>query len=140
MNKNLLLGATLAAVLTGCAGIDPNLVTRPSGTTAFSGDRASLVKEGEALWKDASIGESGMACQTCHTGGAQFKKSFKAAYPHKVAMADSMSNLSSVDAEQMVQFCMMAPMKTKALPWDSKELAALTAYVEDVVQKEYQAK
>ncbi|PIP81220.1 MAG: hypothetical protein COW84_01030 [Gammaproteobacteria bacterium CG22_combo_CG10-13_8_21_14_all_40_8] len=140
MNKNLLLGAAVAVVLSGCSSIDPGKVTRPAGTVAFSADRTELVAEGEKLWNNPNLGKSGLACNTCHMGGAQFKKTFKVAYPHKVAMSSSMAGLDKIDAEQMVQFCMLAPMKTEPLPWESKDLAALTAYVEDVAQPEFQAK
>jgi hypothetical protein len=44
-----------------------------------------------------------------------------------------------VDAEQMVQFCMINPMQAKPLAWDSKELAALTAFVVEF-QKGYKPK
>ncbi len=140
MKRNLLLGATVTLLLAGCGSIDPSKVTRPAGTKAFSADRAILVAEGKKLWNDPSIGKSGMACNSCHMGGAQFKKTFKVAYPHKVAMSSNMAGLTEITAEQMVQFCMVAPMKTDPLPWDSKELASLTAYVEDVAQPEYQKK
>jgi cytochrome c len=32
----------------------------------------------------------------------------------------------------MVQFCMIVPMADEPLPWDSTELAALTAYVQSI--------
>ncbi|MBL1417091.1 MAG: hypothetical protein COB27_009460, partial [Moritella sp.] len=63
--------------------------------------------------------------------------SFKQPYPHLVAMAEDMSGLTSIDAEQMVQFCMLQPMQAEMFAWDSKELAALTLYVEKVVQVEF---
>jgi hypothetical protein len=47
------------------------------------------------------------------------------------------SGLSSINAEQIVQFMMVAQMKNEVLPWESKELAALTSYVVEVVQKQY---
>ncbi len=55
-------------------------------------------------------------------------------------MAQKRAELESISAEGMVQFCMLVPMKNDTLPWDSEELAALTAYTEDVVQKDYIAK
>ena len=67
-----------------------------------------------------------------------FKDSFQADYPHAVEMAKKKSKIEQVDAEQMVQFCMSAAMKNKdVLPWDSEELAALTAYTEDAIQPNY---
>ena len=48
------------------------------------------------------------------------------------------AKLDEIGAEQMVQFCFLAAMGTEnVLPWDSEELAALTAYTVDVVQKDY---
>nr|WP_022950551.1 hypothetical protein [Leucothrix mucor] len=44
-----------------------------------------------------------------------------------------------VDVEQIVQFCMMSPMQAKPLAWESKELAALSAFVVDF-QKGYTPK
>ena len=44
-------------------------------------------------------------------------------------MVASKTGLDSTDAEQMVQFCLLMPMgREKPLEWNSKELAALTAY------------
>jgi len=132
--------ASLAFVLAACGHVDPNRVTRPAGSKPFQGDRAELVQLGATLWKDTSLSTNGIACQGCHVNGAQFKKSFAAAYPHPVAMAKSMANLKAIDAEQMVQFCMIVPMKAEPLPWDSKKLAALTAYIEDSEQPSFKSK
>jgi len=48
-------------------------------------------------------------------------------------------DVGEITAAQMVQFCMLAPMEAEPLPWDSKELAALAAYVDDVVQPAFAA-
>ncbi|MDT8398563.1 MAG: hypothetical protein RQ899_08120 [Pseudomonadales bacterium] len=140
ISKKIIFGASLTLVLVGCASVDPGQVVRPSGTTPYSGNRQALVERGRALWTDASIGSSGLACQSCHVNGAQFKDTFKQAYPHQVAMSTNMAGLNEISAEQMVQFCMIVPMKSEPLPWESEELAALTAYTVDVAQKEFMAK
>ncbi len=57
-------------------------------------------------------------------------------YRHFVQMVNEATGLDQVTAEQMVQFCMMRPLANKALAWDSQELAALAAYVEEA-QKEF---
>jgi cytochrome c len=137
MKRYLASGAVFALILSGCGSVDATLVTRPAGSTAFQGDRAELVVAGEALWNDDSLGEAGVSCSSCHVGGAQFKDTFKEPYPHRVAMADNMSGLASIDAEQMVQFCMIVPMKGEPLAWDSRELAALAAYIDDVEQPNF---
>ncbi len=137
MKRYLASGAIAALALSACGSVDPALVTRPDNSTRYQGDRAELVAAGEVLWKDTELGTSGVACESCHVGGAQFKDTFKEPYPHPVAMAKNMSGLESIDAEQMVQFCMIVPMKAEPLPWDSKELAALAAYIEDVAQPRF---
>lgn len=122
------------------AGIPQEKVTRPEGSTPFQGDRAELVAKGELLWNDKSLGKKGKkACSSCHKGNTKsFKKTFLDEYPHKVKMPSKKAKLDEVGAEQMVQFCFLAAMGMKeVLPWDSEELAALTAYTVDVVQKDY---
>jgi len=123
--------------LAGCNDEELNKFVRQADSPVYSGDRSDLLAYGEKLWNDPSIGNTGLACATCHVGGAAFNDSFKQPYPHKVSMAEDMSGLTSIDAEQMVQFCMLQPMQAEMFAWDSKELAALTLYVEKVVQAEY---
>lgn len=59
-------------------------------------------------------------------------------YPHEVAMAKDKGGVKSVQLDEMVQFCMVVPMEAKPLPWNSKELAALTAYTAEL-QKRFRA-
>ncbi len=134
-----LLGAGVAVVVTACASIDPALLTRGPGQEPYSAPREELVQTGAELWEDPSIGNSGLSCQNCHMMNGQFKKTFKKPYPHEVAMASNMAGLEEITAPQMVQLCMMQPMEAEPLPWDSKELAALAAYIEDVVQPGFAA-
>ena len=47
-------------------------------------------------------------------------------------MPHQQGGVSEVNAAEMVQFCMLVPMGTDPLPWDSTELASLTAYVESI--------
>ena len=124
------------------ADISQSDIVRPSGTQAFAGDRTELVARGEALWNDKTLSSKGkLACASCHKDNVkQFKATFLAPYPHSVKMAQKRADLDSITAEGMVQFCMLVPMKNDTLPWDSEELAALTAYTEDVVQKDFIAK
>jgi cytochrome c len=107
-------------------------VTRPAGTQLFAGASAQLVKEGERLWNDRSLGTSGLACGTCHLNHANFNPSFVKPFPHAVAMTKQRAGLKQVSLDEMVQFCMVVPMASKPLAWDSKELAALTAYAGEV--------
>ncbi len=145
MLKKLITVSTLAAlaiVASGsiyAAGIDSALIVRPKGSTAFNGESADLLAKGEQLWNDKSLSKKGKtACSSCHkTPTKMFKKTFMDNYPHSVKMVNKKAKLDSVTTEGMVQFCMVVPMKSQPLAWDSEDLAALTAYSEKVVQQNY---
>lgn len=144
MKKHLAIAAVSAAFLAIPFGVyakvDPASVTRPAGSTPYAAqDGEDLVAIGKKLWSDPSLSKKGkVSCNTCHIANAAFKKTFEEPYPHMVRMAKSKGGLDSITAEQMVQFCMVVPMKTDPLPWDSKELAALAAYTE-ALQVKYAA-
>ncbi|WP_412033517.1 c-type cytochrome [Pseudomonas aeruginosa] len=101
----------------------------PGQLQALPGGPAELRAYGEKLYKDPKLSSNGLSCESCHQGGNLFQASFAKAYPHEVAMAKNQFGMSQVFLDEMVQICMVAPMATKALGWQSKELAALTAYV-----------
>lgn len=116
--------------------IKPSDLTRPSGSTPFRDERASLVALGRKLFDDTGLSTNGMSCNSCHADFGAYGETFKKPYPHFVQMVNEATGLDQVTAEQMVQFCMMRPMANKPLAWDSRELAALTAYLEEA-QKEF---
>jgi cytochrome c len=116
--------------------VDPKLVSRPAGVKPYSGDPMNLVAEGERLWQDRSLGASGLACGTCHLNYGNLNKTFLKPYPHNVAMPQQQAGLKQVNADEMVQFCMVVPMAGQPFGWASRELAALTAYTEKV-QKDF---
>lgn len=116
--------------------IDPAAVTRPSGMRLANGKHDNLVKEGEVLWNDTKLSSNGMSCNTCHQSHNTFSANFAKPYPHKVSMVKARAGISKVHLDEMVQFCMLAPMASKPFPWDSRELAALTAYTAEM-QKTY---
>jgi len=119
--------------------IDPALVKRPAGTLLAKGNHNELVKEGKVLWNDTKLSSNGMSCNTCHQNNAAFSASFAKPYPHKIGMVKERAGIKgAVRLDEMVQFCMLAPMAAKPFPWDSRELAALTAYAAEV-QKSYKA-
>jgi cytochrome c len=118
--------------------IDPKLILRPKGTKLFQGDHAQLVKQGEALFKSAKLSTNGMSCQGCHADNANFAASFAKAYPHEVAMTKEKGGVDQVQLDETIQFCMVVPMQAKQLRWDSRELAALTAYNAEL-QKAFRA-
>ena len=101
---------------------------RPSGLSASYTSNAALIEEGKRLWNDTSLSSNGLACGTCHKDMAALNKSFSQPYPHEVAMPSQMAGVGSIHADEMVQFCMVQPMQSKPLHWNSKSLAALTAY------------
>jgi len=108
--------------------VDPALVLRPKGSRLAQGKQAELVKQGRALFESTKLSSNGLACQSCHTGNDNFAASFATPYPHEVAMAKEKGGIAKVHLDEMIQLCMVVPMQAKPLPWDSRELAALTAY------------
>ena len=129
-----------------CAGmaadrIDAKLIKRPAGVALFAAaSRTQLVKDGEKLFRDSSLSPNKTTCNDCHATNDLFKPGFAKPYPHPVGMAKERAGVSGkLHADEFVQFCMLAPMASKPLAWDSRELAALAAYVTDVKQKDFHA-
>lgn len=108
--------------------VDTGLVLRPKHYRPYRGDTAALTAYGEKLFRDASLSNNGMSCNTCHQGNGAFQDTFAQPYPHYVQMTHDRSAVKAVHLDEMVQFCMVVPMAAKPLPWDGKKLAALTAY------------
>ena len=84
-------------------------------------DPAKLASKGASLWGDASLGTSGNSCSTCHPNGAGLKST---PWPKFISMADD-----TLTVDQMINFCMLNPMKAKPLEWNSQKMTALAAYV-----------
>ena len=106
----------------------------------YKGNRAELIAQGEKLWSDTSLSTNGLSCNSCHAGYNTLKKNFAKPYPHEIDMVTAAAGKKlRVDAEQIVQFCMISPMAAKPFAWGSQELAALTAYVLEY-QKGYKPK
>ncbi|RUP25708.1 MAG: hypothetical protein EKK45_18395 [Curvibacter sp.] len=122
------LASTLLALLASTGAMaagDPGAsITRPVGYKPLVGDAAL----GEKLFNDPKLSTNGMSCASCHANHGAFQASFAKPYPHTVAMAKDQLGRKTVYLDEMVQGCMVMPMAAKPLPWDSKELAALTAY------------
>lgn len=102
------------------------LTVRPAGYKPREGD----AKLGERLFHDPKLSTNGMSCATCHANHASYSDSFAKPYPHTVVMARDQLGRKQVYLDEMIQACMVMPMAAKPLPWDSKELAALVAFVE----------
>ncbi len=119
--------------------IDPQKIKRPSWFNGLynKDSRAHLVAYGEQLFNDTRLGSNGTKCADCHAGSNLFNASFLKPYPHKVSMAKQRAGLNTVHADEFVQFCINVPLAGESLPWKSKKLAALTAYILDVAQPAY---
>ena len=114
--------------------IDAALVTQGDNALDSHGmSDAELVAKGAELWTDRSLSSTGTtACSSCHMDYALINASFAEPYPHPVKMAKERAGLEQVNAAEMVQLCMVIPMASEPLDWGSQELAALSAYVEDL--------
>ena len=123
----LALGAASAlAAPAAMAGMNPAaMISRPAGYMPSVGDPAA----GKTLFFDTKLSSNGMSCATCHAHYGSFKDTFAQPYPHTVAMAKNQFHVDPVYLDEMIQGCMVGPMATKPLPWNSRELADLTAYV-----------
>ena len=132
------LNPCLAKTLNPCnpcggAMVDASRFKQSRGVTLARGSVADLVAQGEELWNDRTLGKSGLACANCHVNNyMQMQATFAKPYPHYVAMAAQQGGVDEVNAAEMVQFCMLVPMATDPLPWDSVELASLAAWVEKI--------
>ncbi len=110
--------------------VDPKTVQRPANYTPMQvPDEAELKAEGEKLFDSLQLSENGLTCKSCHFNLEGYAESFKSPYPHPVGMAERRAGLEQVHEDEMVQLCLVVTMDSKPLPWDSRELAALTAYV-----------
>jgi hypothetical protein len=108
----------------GAAQVDPARFKQPKGVRLASGGKNTLIEEGEKLWNDRSLGQSGLACANCHIGNySQMNATFAKPYPHYVAMPHQSAGVSEVNAAEMVNFCMIVPMMSEPLPWSSPKLA-----------------
>lgn len=108
------------------AADDPGAkITRPTDYQPMAGDAVL----GEKLFNDTKLSTNGMSCASCHADHGAFQASFAKPYPHTVAMARDQLGRETVHLDEMIQGCMVMPMAAKPLPWNSKELARLTAYL-----------
>lgn len=123
--------ASAAAFAQNTAGA---AAVRPAGYKPRTGDPVA----GEKLFVDKKLSTNGMSCASCHAD-ASFSDGFSTPYPHKVDMAKDSLGIKTIHLDEMIQACMVMPMAAKPLPWNSKELADLTAYVAQV-QKTFKPK
>ena len=132
-----LVGAVLAAIAwatTTWAGDIPLAERRSSydfmsrETRAMQDDDTAnpgllWVLEGEGLWKRA-FGDAGRACSDCHGDARASMRGVAARYP-----AFDPAEGRPIDLEQRINRCRTDRQRATPLPWESRELLALTAYV-----------
>ena len=75
----------------------------------------------EDLWSDAGLGKSGLSCNSCHPNGKGLKRG---TWPKYIKMPRDVLTL-----DQMINFCMMNPMKAKPLKWNLQKMTGLAYYV-----------
>ena len=78
---------------------------------------------GKKMWNDENLGTTGLSCASCHTDYELLNLGKNQNYPHYVEIVGDVVTL-----DQMINFCMINPMKAKQFDKNSKELTALAAY------------
>lgn len=81
------------------------------------------VLDGEALWNQKA-GFANRACADCHGDAAASMKGVAARYP-----AFSPARNGPIDLEQRINLCRTEQQQATPLPFESRDLLALTAYV-----------
>lgn len=99
---------------------------------------AKSIDNGHKLFNDSTLGTSGLTCNSCHWEGGTMEGKMQDMvipawdnlapnYPRYFKMAERVFTL-----EQVVQFCIVNPLKGKPLAWDDRKLTDLTAYCASV--------
>jgi L-cysteine S-thiosulfotransferase len=126
---------TFSFLVGGALAADIPLDQRRSDSNFISADTRAMqnddtanpamlvVLDGETLW-NTKAGETNQSCADCHGDAAKSMKGVAARYPAMVAEQDR-----PVDLEQRIMMSRLADQKATALPFESKELLALTAYI-----------
>ena len=78
---------------------------------------------GKKMWNDEALGTSGLACLSCHADYEMLNLDKNQNFPHFVKMTSDVVTL-----DQMINYCMINPMKGKQFEKNSKELTAMAAY------------
>lgn len=132
-SRTIAITALLAATAAAAAEIPE--AQRRSGfsfmtpeTQAMQGDDTAnpgmlWVLDGEALWK-AKAGSAGKACADCHGDASASMKGVAARYP-----AFDKAPGRPVNLEQRINLCRANQQQATPLPYESRELLALTAFV-----------
>ncbi|MDQ6986945.1 MAG: hypothetical protein Q9M25_03980 [Mariprofundaceae bacterium] len=78
---------------------------------------------GRKMWNDENLGTSGVACLSCHADHDLLHLDKNQNFPHYVKMVGDVVTL-----DQMINYCMLNPMKGKQFEKNSNELTAMAAF------------
>jgi len=99
---------------------DANQLTRPHAFNSFQ----EAVAMGKKMWNDdEGMGTAGVACLSCHADYDLLNLEKRQNFPHYVKMVGDVVTL-----DQMINYCLLNPMKGKQLDQNSKEMTAMAAY------------
>ena len=97
-----------------------NTPIRPHAFNSFQ----EAVDLGKKMWSDdENMGTAGVACLSCHADFDLLNLEKRQNFPHYVKMVGDVVTL-----DQMINYCLLNPMKGKQLEKNSKELTAMAAY------------
>jgi len=131
--RTIAIAGVLIATATAAAEIPPE--QRRSGFSFMTPETQSMqnddtanpgmlwVLDGEALWKKKA-GTAGKACADCHGDAAASMKGVASRYP---AFDKALGH--PVDLEQRINLCRTNHQQATPLPFESRDLLALTAFV-----------
>jgi sulfur-oxidizing protein SoxA len=97
--------------------------TRKLQDDDFANPGMLWVEEGEKLWSQAA-GSSGRSCESCHGNARESMRTIATRYP-----AFSHAAARVINLEQQINRCRVEQLKTAALPYESENMLALTAYI-----------
>ena len=117
--RSLLLVGLIACVV--CAVAFAQEKTAPQADP--KAELMKSVERGKALWSDASLGTNGQSCASCHADPAKLA-GVAQMYPKYSKMPNRVLTL-----DQVVNMCIVNPMKGKALAWDDPRMTDIVAYM-----------
>jgi L-cysteine S-thiosulfotransferase len=135
MKRAVFAAAVLVAVAAPVIADEIPLAERKSGYDLMGPDTRAMqdddtanpamlwVLDGEALWTRKS-GSSGKSCADCHGDARTSMKGVAARYP-----AFDAARGRPVDLEQRINICRTDRQNATPLPFESKELLALSAFI-----------
>jgi len=94
--------------------------------------REELLALGEKLWNDENLGESGLACMTCHEDheSLHLDRYNTWRWPHYVGMPKDVMTL-----DQMINFCIMNPIDGKPFEFGSYKMTAMVVFYSEYIRK-----